>query len=258
MDSMTIEWIAPSADRVRAHLTDPANLAWLAYTVLAAVVAGSASKLRASESLAAGWFLWNGAIIHLAMDGLVGGYHNWPLMDKSYRILDRRANDDVPESQGGPPYGQAMITWTIFNCELFIHSSLCFISYVGIVRRAPWRQPFEIMALTWQLVGAVLFIVPELLAGCANLVPQGKEYCIPGFSIFELFYWCVFVRCARVLSRAAIPLPTAARRHTHEASRKRKRPEQTTGGSRLGQTLFGSSCPSLCSSRRCSPTRRKR
>ena len=41
---------------------------------------------------AANWFLWNGGVIHVTMDGLTGGYSKLPLLAENYRMLDRRAN----------------------------------------------------------------------------------------------------------------------------------------------------------------------
>lgn len=44
----------------------------------------------------------SGGVIHIAMDGLVGGWHVNRLFDQQYRQLDNRFNDDVPRSRGGP------------------------------------------------------------------------------------------------------------------------------------------------------------
>ena len=74
-----------------AYLTDPALIAGgvaLALGLLCAV-GGRGTRTR-TEELVANWFLMNGAIIHITMDGLTGGWHMLPLMYKNYIKVDRR------------------------------------------------------------------------------------------------------------------------------------------------------------------------
>ena len=69
------------------YWTDPAVVAGLAFALPALWHAGRQPALPRSDEMAANWFLVNGAIIHVTMDGLTGGYQQLPLMSDNYRNL---------------------------------------------------------------------------------------------------------------------------------------------------------------------------
>ena len=66
---------------------------------------------------------------------------------------------------------------------------MCFATYVGIVTGAVWACEMEIATTMLQLVGMVMFIGPDYLTGCMNMVPHNVSGCIPGFTPFECFYY---------------------------------------------------------------------
>lgn len=62
-------------------------------------------------------------------------------------------------------------------------------AYVGICTRKKWADAIALIALSFQLFGAIVFIVPDLLIGCPNMQPFELKSCVPGTTLFELFYF---------------------------------------------------------------------
>jgi hypothetical protein len=60
---------------------------------------------------------------------------------------------------------------------------------VGIKRGASWARDLQLVALTFQLLGAIVFVGAELMTGCMNLVPFGKPGCLPDLSLYTAFYF---------------------------------------------------------------------
>lgn len=182
-----------SLDLVHAHWSDPAMqfgaayfaIAWLVPAVLRVLSRAQRNKKgvetqwTAGEARGAAWFLLNGGIIHVIMDGLTGGFglsHNMlPLMFANYRLLDNRCREDVPYAQGGPNPGSVSTAVTVFRLELFAMAPLCLLTYWAYVLRKPFRHELEVITLTFQFIGTVFFIVPELMTGCEAVSPFGKS-----------------------------------------------------------------------------------
>ena len=40
-----------------------------------------------------------------------------------------------------------------------------------------------------QVVGMILFVGPDFMTGCPNMVPHNVLTCVPGFSLYEGFYF---------------------------------------------------------------------
>merc|ERR1711971_649017 len=166
---------------------------FIAFTVLVLALLGARKshvQLTVSESLAANWYLWNTVVFHLLLDGFGGILAMLPLMHKNYRLLDRRyrfelVGQSVPEA---PLAAEVAIVTVINYMEIFVHAPLTLASFWGVCYRSPWRQPVQAVALTVQLVGAVLFGMPDLLTGCENFQPLGKKDCMPPFDLFHFFY----------------------------------------------------------------------
>ena len=181
--------------QLQKHFVDPAWVAgglflYLAYYLTSAAVSDRFSKTQRME---AGWYLWNGAIIHVMMDGMAGG--GWfkdtkagpggwglKLMNENYQILDKRFARTGTE-------GDMAVATTITQTELIVHSTLCLYAYIGICTRTRWADAVGLIALSFQMFGAIMFIVPDLLTGCPNMQPFDELTCTPGFSWFELFYF---------------------------------------------------------------------
>ena len=89
---------------------------------------------------AANWFLWNGGVIHVTMDGLTGGYSKLPLLAENYRMLDRRANgkliDGLASAEGisGLTDDAVAGAFVVFRVELFVMAPLCLLTYIAYHR----------------------------------------------------------------------------------------------------------------------------
>jgi len=188
--SQSLEFSLPSFNKIFNYLTDPGFGAILFVVVLGYIcVYQSKVNLTRNESLLAGWYIWNCALVHVGIDGLCGGFGFLSLMNDNYKLLDRRFRYDLIDLPGGPTLADASGAKLVVHIELTMHSVLTFLAFIGVCYRSPWRQGVELIALTFQLFGALLFVGPELYTGCENLVPIGVAGCFPGFSLFEIFYF---------------------------------------------------------------------
>eukprot|EP00445_Apocalathium_hangoei_P081300 CAMPEP_0204190086 /NCGR_PEP_ID=MMETSP0361-20130328/59026_1 /ASSEMBLY_ACC=CAM_ASM_000343 /TAXON_ID=268821 /ORGANISM="Scrippsiella Hangoei, Strain SHTV-5" /LENGTH=259 /DNA_ID=CAMNT_0051150851 /DNA_START=35 /DNA_END=814 /DNA_ORIENTATION=+ len=140
------------------------------------------SHRTSQERRTLGWYLWNGAICHLMMDGLAGGGWALPLMIQNYEQVDRRFR------QTSQP-GERASAMLLMNIELVGHSSLCLMAYVGTALRRPWRHEVQILTLSLQLMGTIMFVVPEFMTECLNLAPQGVATCAPVPTLYNLVYF---------------------------------------------------------------------
>ena len=119
------------------------------------------------------------------MDGMSGGKWGNALMQENYMLLDRRFKGP----SGGAGEGDIAVGALIVNMELFLHSALCFAAYVGIARGAKWQHEAELVALSFQLFGLFIFVGPEFMTECLNMVPHGVAGCFPPVDAYTLFYY---------------------------------------------------------------------
>lgn len=146
------------------YVVDPAFFVGLLVLLAARHFVGNNAKpMSTSESNRAGWYLWNAVIFHVMMDGMSGGKWGNQLMMANYKILDFRFNDEANA-------GEAANAAVVVNMELFLYSWIVTIAYVGIATRARWRYEAEIVVLVMQLFGTFVFVLPEFLTGCTNMV----------------------------------------------------------------------------------------
>ena len=173
--------------RFVAYVGDASFVAGGVFLCLAYYLAGGSESSKAlfspSERRRAGWYLWNGCICHVMLDGMVGQGYGLPIMQANYKILDKRFTEAGHEGE------RALVSVVTF-LELTVHSSLCLAAYVGIARRSAWRDIAATLALTFQLFGAIVFIVPDLMTGCPNMIESARGTCVAGLTPYELFfYW---------------------------------------------------------------------
>eukprot|EP00668_Euglena_longa_P045746 GGOE01061426.1.p3 GENE.GGOE01061426.1~~GGOE01061426.1.p3 ORF type:complete len:227 (+),score=78.72 GGOE01061426.1:1097-1777(+) len=150
--------------QVLTYVTDPALLCGFAAFLFGLLgSAGGRGVRNRTEELVANWFLMNGAFIHIAMDGLTGGYHLLPLMYQNYVKVDRRFQTDELNS------------WVITQVELFLQGPFCILTYIAYQRQWAGRYPLAAMTTTLQWFGAVIFAVVEWLADFPN-VPVDRKF----------------------------------------------------------------------------------
>merc|ERR1711871_35298 len=110
-----------------------------------------------------------------------GAHYGNALMGENYQLLDRRFTGDSDPEQ--------VLAWLVVNMEIFIHAPLCLSAYVGIVTDKVWSCELEIMALTVQLIGTFVFVLPDFLTGCLNMVPHNVPTCVPNLTAYTAFFF---------------------------------------------------------------------
>eukprot|EP00744_Colponema_vietnamica_P009242 GILI01013163.1.p1 GENE.GILI01013163.1~~GILI01013163.1.p1 ORF type:complete len:195 (+),score=39.51 GILI01013163.1:46-630(+) len=135
-------------------------------------------SLPFSQKLLAGWFIFNGVLIHIFLDGLVGACQNVPYLFELYSHLDKRYPLRDPSVM--------MISYT----ELFVMGPLCLFVYYGILHRKPWRHPLQLLVSAIQLVGTIIFTGGEIMSDFAH-IPTDFELT---FTLDKIvFFWVFFV-----------------------------------------------------------------
>ena len=190
--TQTIALRLPSFGNIVSYVTDPTFFVGAAVYALAMYgVRGVTRKLTTGERLAANWYLWNTVVIHVMMDGLCGA-HGWMgPMNENYRILDRRYRPELVGQleKGGTHATDRASAYTLNEMELFGHSVLTLFAFWGVMHKAPWRHTVEAIALTTQAVGAIMFVMPDMLSGCENMQPVGVKSCLPPLTPFFVFFF---------------------------------------------------------------------
>jgi len=169
----TLTIAAPTVDEFVAYFKEPTVLACFAFIIVMLLLGGK------RPNRVAYWFLLNGGIVHIAMDGLTGGYHALPLLDKSYRQLDNRFNDDIPSGSSEDAWAAAYL---VVSLELFVMAPMCAVCYYAISKRKNYAQEMTILTAFLQLLGTIMFVFPEFITGCRNLSPFGFDGCIARFT----------------------------------------------------------------------------
>lgn len=114
------------------------------------------------DRLVASWFLMNGAVIHIFMDGLIGVYRLCPPFQRHYAKLDDR-------------YGKGDATVdNISLLELYLYGPAALALYYAYHNRRAWRYPLEIVVSCFQLYGAILFVFTEAWYGGIHIPVDWK------------------------------------------------------------------------------------
>eukprot|EP01059_Diplonema_ambulator_P023818 TRINITY_DN39429_c0_g1_i1.p1 TRINITY_DN39429_c0_g1~~TRINITY_DN39429_c0_g1_i1.p1 ORF type:complete len:249 (+),score=54.63 TRINITY_DN39429_c0_g1_i1:44-748(+) len=147
------------------YATDPIMVGtFLGMVLVSLLVRWQGGKpLAGCERRKARWFLWNGFVIHFLMDGMVGGFGQIPLLLAQYEVVDKRYNS-VRET------GTYSIPVTIAFLEVFIWTPLCVATYYAIRRGLPSAAPLQLCTALLQLIGTIIFTLPEVLEGFPNIV----------------------------------------------------------------------------------------
>lgn len=133
------------------------------------------------EKWIAEWFLHNGGVIHLAMEGVAAGWGGWVEVYKSYRLIDRRFD----------------LSWNsvffITQLELFVWTPLCLLTYISFVRQSRHRYLLAILTSALHVVGTILFMAPPIANQCIELPPFDVPGCFPPLDMYTfIFYYLAF------------------------------------------------------------------
>lgn len=154
---------------------------------------GKQVKLSPKDRRIANWYLCNGAVFHIFMDGLTGEYGLGGILTTNYRQLDARFLMEPTDPT----------IWICVNCEIFIMAPLCFALYRAIHQGLPSRRPLELIVCTLHLFGLIFFCGCEILQGCVHIPshdPVGGKNgpCLSNINWTEnqfTFFWFGFVIC---------------------------------------------------------------
>eukprot|EP01120_Amphizonella_sp_Union-15-10_P000291 TRINITY_DN10310_c0_g2_i1.p1 TRINITY_DN10310_c0_g2~~TRINITY_DN10310_c0_g2_i1.p1 ORF type:complete len:201 (-),score=7.81 TRINITY_DN10310_c0_g2_i1:36-638(-) len=147
-------------------------------TILTSRPSSKSRQISRKERWVANWFLFNGSIIHIFLDGLVGLVGRVPFLNSMYSELDKRysAKD-----------GTVMV---ISILELIFMGPQCLLLYYAIQNNKSWRYPLQIVVSVTQGVGCLIFAGSEILNGFKN-VPADLDFTFSTDSI--IYFWILFV-----------------------------------------------------------------
>lgn len=167
-------------DDVIAYFTNPYMLAALALFFTAVIVtkSGKCVKLSYSDRMLARWYLLNGVLIHMLMDGAVGVFKVEPYFAKHYKALDVRYGDAFGTFNGSAVHIVSLM-------ELFVKGPICVALYYCIHRGSKHRDALEFFTCVTQVYGTIVYLGQELVSGGKNFdVDWNFE-----FSLHYLFYF---------------------------------------------------------------------
>merc|ERR1711871_913932 len=179
---------AGGPEKAVGYFTDPFLLGALLLTAAAAWVTQRSpdrQQLSLRDHRVALWYLLNGTIIHILMDGLVGAFHVLPLMNENYEKLDIRFT-----RSWGDERGSCILTVSLM--ELFVKGPLCILLYYAYHTRKSYTDALELLVCALQLYGCVMFSGTELLHGLTN-VPA--DWNLEFTKEHLLHFWFAFVFC---------------------------------------------------------------
>ena len=154
------------------------------------VAFSSEKKLGKVEKLIIAWFLHNGGIIHVVMEGLAAGWGLWPEISESYQLIDNRFRFRVSSDHGGAPDEAKLNVWLITQLELFVWAPFCVmtvLSYYNVLDRRH-RHGLAIVTSMMQMIGTIFFVFSPLFHECMDLPPFGVKGCFPELDWFSFMY----------------------------------------------------------------------
>jgi cholestenol delta-isomerase len=135
------------------------------------------------DKLVAAWYLFNGVIIHIFLDGLVGFAGFVPYLREKYWALDQRYQHK--ESS----------VMMISLVELFIMGPLCVLLFHAYTRNKPWKDPLELIVCSIQIMGTIVFTGAEMWEGFPH-IPTDFEF---SFTAEKVVYFWIFFVMANIL-----------------------------------------------------------
>lgn len=145
-------------------------------------------ELTYPEDAITSWFIHNGGIIHLAMEGLAGGWHMWREIEHPYRIIDNRFNYDILEADGGPTKDAALGVLIITQLELFVWFPFCMATAIAFTTGSRHRYLLAIVTSVMQIIGTVFFVVPPIMGNCLDLPTFNEPGCFPKLDRFTFIF----------------------------------------------------------------------
>lgn len=122
-----------------------------------------ANRTSASDDWVARWYLLNGWVIHILLDGLTGVFKAHPTYAYHYDALDKRYGSEFGTVEGSYVH-------IISSLELFVYGPMCIYLYYAIHHRRPERDVLEVATCVCQLFGTVVYLIPEVITGNPSFI----------------------------------------------------------------------------------------
>lgn len=148
-----------------------------------------ATGLTYGERARARWYLLNGLIIHILMDGCVGVFKTSRLFALNYAKLDHRYGAALGTFQGSAVH-------VVSLCELFLKGPLCVLLYFLFYTHGAgrgWREVAEFFTCVTQAYGTVVYLGQEAISGGTNLE---VDWALDFSAYHILYFWfAIFFGC---------------------------------------------------------------
>ncbi|ESL11530.1 hypothetical protein TRSC58_00716 [Trypanosoma rangeli SC58] len=135
------------------------------------------------ERMRARWYLLNGVVIHILMDGLVGVFKASTLLSRNYAKIDKRYGARLGSFEGSAVH-------VISLMELCVKGPLCILLYRAYQTRSPHRDALEFLSCVTQAYGTVVYLGQEVISGMPHLdVDHNLEFTPQ----YLLYFWFAIV-----------------------------------------------------------------
>lgn len=139
--------------------------------------------LTFAERIRARWYLLNGIVIHILMDGLVGVFHMNKLFAQNYAKLDKRYGEPLGTFNGSTVH-------IVSAMELFVKGPICILLYRAMHRGSKHRDVLEFFTCVTQVYGTIVYLGQEAISGAPNL---DVDYNLTFSFHFLLYFWFAVV-----------------------------------------------------------------
>ncbi|ORC89955.1 putative 3-Beta-hydroxysteroid-delta(8), delta(7)-isomerase [Trypanosoma theileri] len=179
-----------SHDDVVQYFTEPAMIGTailLILVVLEAKIARwryhSPPLISFHERSRARWYLLNGVVIHILMDGLVGVFKVNTLLAKNYAKLDVRYGTELGDFTGSAVH-------VISLMELCIKGPVCILLYRAYQTHSPHRDALEFFSCVSQAYGTIVYLGQEIITGMPHF---DVDYNLEFTPHYLLYFWFAIV-----------------------------------------------------------------
>ncbi|KEG05822.1 putative 3-Beta-hydroxysteroid-delta(8), delta(7)-isomerase [Trypanosoma grayi] len=182
---------------VVAYLTEPAML--FAAAVLVATVAEAKLARRRQrrpvplslrERVRARWYLLNGVVIHVLLDGLVGVFKASTLLARNYAKLDARYAAALGSFTGSAVHIVSLM-------ELCVKGPLCLLLYRAYQTNSPHRDALELFSCVTQAYGTVVYLGQEAISGMPHFDVDRQLEFTPHYLVY--FWFAIVLGCVLYL-----------------------------------------------------------
>ena len=157
--------------------------ALLLLSVIETKFLGRCVPLSFGERIRARWYLFNGVVIHILMDGLVGVFHLNKLFAQNYAKLDKRYGEELGSFNGSTVH-------IVSAMELFVKGPICILLYRAMHRGSKHRDVLEFFTCVTQVYGTIVYLGQEAISGAPNL---DVDYNLTFTFHYLLYFWFAVV-----------------------------------------------------------------